>query len=121
MLKNRSIIFITLCACMAMLPACVKKQDPSPRYDADACLLCSHWGHAEDAGKCFICKGTAVCTFCDGKGKRLLGTKDAWYEAPCQFCNGTGKCHYCEGTGKCFLCKGTGKYIPLKPEPKGGQ
>jgi hypothetical protein len=93
--------------------ACQKVPETTPRYDKGACLICARQGHPEEAGKCFYCKGTAVCQFCKGKGKRQVGTRDRFYEETCSFCNGTGKCHYCDGTGKCKTCGGTGKYTPV--------
>ena len=91
-----------LLATCFLLPftACKKVPETTPRYDKNACLICNHFGHSEDAGKCFYCKGTAQCQFCKGKGKRLEGNKTRFYEAACNFCGGTGKCHYCDGIGK---------------------
>jgi hypothetical protein len=101
-------LFPLLCGCGPKVP------ETTPRYDKGVCMICSPLGHSEEAGKCFFCKGTAVCTFCKGKGKRQVGEKTHFYEETCAFCAGSGKCHYCGGLGKCKICGGTGKYTPLK-------
>jgi len=104
-----------LLALLVAFTACHKKENTTPRYNADACLVCTPLGHEADAGKCFNCKSSGVCTFCKGKGKRQVGQEGRYYEEVCAFCSGSGKCHYCEGSGKCPQCKGTGKYTPLAP------
>ena len=96
---------------LLMFTQCKKFEDVTPRYDKEACVVCSHYAKEAGAGKCFNCKTTGVCSFCKGTGKRLVGKKDNYIEETCPFCNGSGKCHYCEGTGKCKTCDGTGKYI----------
>jgi hypothetical protein len=109
----RRLVLLSLSLGLGLLfPACQKVPETTPRYDKDACIVCSPTGHKEMAGKCFYCKGTAVCQFCAGKGKRLVGNKEHFYEEICSFCGGKGKCHYCEGTGICKTCGGTGKYTP---------
>ena len=108
-------IFVVPLLLQGMLTGCVKVENTTPRYDKDACVVCNRTGYESEAGKCSFCKGSAVCQFCEGKGKRLQGKKDRYYEAVCAFCQGNGKCHYCSGTGKCSICKGTGKYTPLTP------
>ncbi len=109
------LILTAALACQVFLIHCQKVENTTPRYNKDACLICSPFGHEADAGKCSFCKGTSVCQFCKGKGKRLEGRKDHFYEAVCAFCGGSGKCHYCKGAGRCAICKGTGKYFPLRP------
>lgn len=39
---------------------------------------------------CVVCEGTGSCTFCDGWGDHLDGTR-------CQSCDGTGECQACAG------------------------
>jgi hypothetical protein len=101
---------------LLLLAGCTKTENKNPRFIEDACVVCSPYGHEKDAGKCFNCRGDGICKFCDGRGKRLLGTKDKFYEDVCAFCQGNGKCHYCTGSGKCRICGGTGKYAPLRPQ-----
>lgn len=79
---------------------CVKKENTTPRYDAKACVLCTHY----ENGKCFNCKGSGVCQYCKGSGKRLVGKKNNFIEEACPFCEGRGKCHYCKGSGNCNGC-----------------
>lgn len=109
---------LLLTALLAVLAGCQKVENSKPRYNKDACVVCSPIGHETEAGKCTYCKASSKCQFCKGTGKRLEGKKDSYYEAVCAFCGGGGKCHYCSGTGKCGICKGTGKYVPF-PSGKG--
>jgi hypothetical protein len=113
-LKNLLLLSALLALSISFF-GCHKVENTTPRYDTKACILCTAFGHPEDAGKCFACKGSAVCQFCQGKGKRLVGKDGKYYEETCAFCQGAGKCHYCSSTGKCVLCKGSGLYVPLAP------
>lgn len=108
---------LLLCLLVALMlsAGCHKVENTTPRYNKEACLLCAPLGHEADAGKCFNCKGTSICSFCQGKGKRQVGKEGRFYDEVCAFCAGSGKCHYCQGTGKCPQCKGTGKYVPMTP------
>jgi hypothetical protein len=117
-MKRKTFNKTLLAAGAFSMVGCKKTPNTTPRYEKDACLVCSRYGHSDDAGKCFYCKGSGACKFCNGKGKRLLGKKNNFYEAECAFCGGSGKCHYCQGSGKCGICNGTGKYMPLRPKEK---
>lgn len=109
------LLLLCLFSAFLLFSGCHKVENTTPRYNKEACLLCAPLGHEADAGKCFNCKGSGVCSFCIGKGKRQVGKEGKFYDEVCAFCEGTGKCHYCTGTGKCMQCKGTGKYVPLTP------
>lgn len=93
---------------------CKKFEDTTPRYDKEACIVCSHYAKEAGPGKCFNCKATGVCTFCKGTGKRQIGDSKNFIEEQCPFCKGAGKCHYCDGSTKCKTCGGTGKYQPIQ-------
>jgi hypothetical protein len=103
---------LAACFLLPLIGCGPKVPETTPRYDKNACLICNRFGHPEEAGKCFYCKGTTACQYCNGTGKRMEGTRNHFYQTTCAFCDGTGKCHYCGGTGKCKTCGGTGKYTP---------
>ncbi|MFH0921271.1 MAG: hypothetical protein V1913_13040 [Fibrobacterota bacterium] len=111
----KTFLLLTCLAALLTLPGCKKVENTTPRFNKDACLVCTPLGQEAVAGKCYNCKGNGTCTFCQGKGKRQVGKQGAYYEEVCAFCQGTGKCHYCDGIGKCTQCKGTGKYVPIAP------
>ncbi|MFP4520600.1 MAG: hypothetical protein ACLFQK_00495 [Fibrobacterota bacterium] len=102
----------------AFLTACLffsgcgkeKQKSDTPRYVPTECNFCKQHNEKPE-GKCLYCleEGNGVCSFCEGVGKRKVGTKDNWIEEECPFCKGSGKCHYCEGSGVCRVCDGTGK------------
>lgn len=72
------------------------------------CSTCD--GTGIKSATCPDCKGSKVCTYCQGSGKRpgLGGSM-----VNCFACTGTGKCKKCDGTGQmsshCPDCFGTGR------------
>jgi len=114
-------VLLTMLALTAFIAlfSCKKTENTTPRYNKEACLLCSPTpvpgavAHKVTPGKCSYCGATGVCDFCKGKGKRWVGKGAASYEETCAFCQGIGKCAYCAGSGTCHLCKGTAKYVPF--------
>lgn len=58
--------------------------------------------YPEGAKACYSCKGTLVCTACNGTGKGV------GYSGDCVACEGTGICRFCDGKGYYFPLNGGG-------------
>lgn len=93
------------------------------------CTICGGTGRSSGGNTCWTCKGTKICTWCNGtrksgnrcwycdatgdcpgcdngKCRKCGGTAKCWKcggDAHCAQCGGKGECYYCDGKGKRFL------------------